>query len=1031
MNKKLTYLISAALVMSTLSTQAATSGEVILKNSTTSITTGSQLVVNTYEGKGFAVEFHMNNQWLGGFNGGLILKNTSDEPLEDWALAFDMPCELSDVWGAQILRHEGSHYVLKDVGWNKAIAAGGSIHIGFNGVNSEGEEISAPQTYTLLKAKEEISSVACAIDFKPVEIWQDGLNGEINIHNTTDETIEDWVLAFDFEGEIESFWSADIISHEDNHYMIKNKGHNASISPNQTLTLGFMAKVENMQVVPTHYELGQIGKVYEEEIDYEKDTDADEIPDYYENIIGTNSNKADTDEDGLPDGYEFFVLGTSPLLKDTDENGIEDGVEDLDQDGLSNIEEYQLGANPKDQDTDGDGLLDGEEIYTYHTNPLLKDTDGDSLDDGHEIEFGFNPLVADTDSNGIIDGEEKVKQTLRQTIVNSERPGVTGVVVTAKCPGVMDEVINIRDTYNEDIISSKMPGLIGVPLQIKADKAFEAATLTFEYDESLLGDTNEADLSIIWYDEALDAYKLLDKVNTNDLAKHEISGEITQPATYLLVDCKKWQQDYTKEEQQVEAKAYMSSSLVTKSMTTQKAVAPMLYAAASSTEVDSDYDGRVDSEDSNPNNNGFSGTLYTGLSNSKVSYNMDYREFFKPNTSYSKKISTISSLYAAVIYEGSTFDGQNIRQFMSANGLTEIERYNLAATYSDSDVSEAYIGHRKVTYNGETREVIAIVVRGTNGTIQEWTSNFDIGNTTKKSSYPDWKVTSNHKGFDVAATRILKCLTSYESSHSLDAEAKKVYWVTGHSRGAGIANIIGARLIDASKYVYTYTFAAPNTTTAKNAGNYAGIYNILNEDDFVPYLPMNAWGFTHYGKSAVVSIADDYEKEWEDLTGCKNRFGVVDYNIDAIGMNDTLKAFSDVVENRNECYTYSCKCHGDGSQDNISIKNYGMSKKSREQAITKIPQVALPYCKITRYDGGFISGWDFKVCQQPEYFMQILAAYMAGEIDEIRFVVELDIAERYEKAKTGIIKSGLGGIEHPHYPESYYLLSTHITASSF
>jgi len=33
-------------------------------------------------------------------------------------------------------------------------------------------------------------------------------------------------------------------------------------------------------------------------------------------------------------------------------------------------------------------------------------------------------------------------------------------------------------------------------------------------------------------------------------------------------------------------------------------------------------------------------------------------------------------------------------------------------------------------------------------------------------------------------------------------------------------------------------FVAPNTTTSTKAVNYTGIYNIINEDDFVPYLPM-------------------------------------------------------------------------------------------------------------------------------------------------------------------------------------------------
>ena len=66
-----------------------------------------------------------------------------------------------------------------------------------------------------------------------------------------------------------------------------------------------------------------------------------------------------------------------------------------------------------------------------------------------------------------------------------------------------------------------------------------------------------------------------------------------------------------------------------------------------------------------------------------------------------------------------------------------------------------------------------------------------------------------------------------------------------------------------------------------------------------------------------------------------------------------------------------------------------------------------------------------------EYFMQILAAYMGKEIGKYRFVVELNIADRYEDAKGRIISSGIGGLEHPHYTETYYLLSKKIGGLQF
>lgn len=932
--------------------------------------------------------------------------------------------------------------------------------------------------------------------------WADGFIGEIRITNHTPQPIEDWILSFDFEASIESFWTAEIIAHEANRYIIQNKGYNAKIAPGETLVLGFIGNSGEAINVPTHYLLEQLGQDVEgnaaiegeQAIDDTQDTDGDALPDCYESVFGTEKDNGDTDGDGLPDGYEVFVLGTNPLLSDTNSNGLSDGEEDLDEDGLSNSMEYHLGINPKDSDTDSDHLSDREEVNTYNTNPLAEDTDADGLIDGDEIQLGFSPLAGDTDSNGVGDNKEKVLQVLTKALTNSEKPQLKSIAVQLSCAGLIEDVISIHETYDQDLLSSHVIGLVGSPVVISLPKATqeatqegvqeeaEEATITFIYDEQMLEGTQEEDLAVMWYDEVSHTFEFLEEASHVDTQNDTVTYSGPCGRTYLLVDqkawCAAWESKggsspvslcYDLEDTTIDTDGDGLSDSIERAgvqiqtgeiITTDPLVADtdgdglsdgeelgmtdkmrsatysqganlVTISLSNPNVADSDYDGKYDDVDTQPNNNTFSGTLHTDYADAKVAYTMDYREFFKANTTYSKKIGTISSLYASVVYDGNTYGGKNIKQFMTEHGLTDIVQYDLHTMYGDSDVSEAYIGHRKVTYNNESREVVAIVVRGTNGTIEEWSSNFDIGTTTQKSSYADWSVSSNHKGFDSAATRILKCLTAYENAYDIGQTATPVYWVMGHSRGAAIANIIGARLVDQSKEVYAYTFAAPNTTTAKNAGSYAGIYNILNADDFVPYLPMSAWGFTHYGKSAVISIANQYEEEWEDLTGCKNRFGVVDYNIDAIGMEDTIEKISDIVSNRNQCYVYTCDCHGDGSLDEITITNRGMSKSSREEAIAKIPDNALPYCKITRYNGGLVSGWDFTVCQQPEYFMQVLAAYMAGDINEARFAVELNIANRYESAKSAIVSSGLGGLEHPHYTESYYLLATHVTNSSF
>jgi hypothetical protein len=75
----------------------------------------------------------------------------------------------------------------------------------------------------------------------------------------------------------------------------------------------------------------------------------------------------DRDNDGLPNDWES-KYGLDPDRRDTDGNGITDDMEDMDKDGLTNMEEYGLitsyppGTDPTNPDTDGDGYTDGEEV---------------------------------------------------------------------------------------------------------------------------------------------------------------------------------------------------------------------------------------------------------------------------------------------------------------------------------------------------------------------------------------------------------------------------------------------------------------------------------------------------------------------------------------------------------------------------------------------------------------------------------------------------------------------------------------------
>ena len=232
---------------------------------------------------------------------------------------------------------------------------------------------------------------------------------------------------------------------------------------------------------------------------YLADTDEDGLPNLIEKEIGSDPYNPDTDGDGLPDGYEALTLGTDPTKPDTDDNGVLDCDEDFDEDGLTNLQEYEQGTEPYNEDTDGDGLKDGEEINTYGTDPLKVDTDEDGLEDGDEIYFETDPLNPDSDGNGISDGDEKRLQTFIHEVENDDC-AVTEVRVSMEGTGNLQKTTTVESIMNKDILCSDVVGLVGEPFSIETTSQFDKATLTYVVDKSKLGDTEFDNLLFLWYD---------------------------------------------------------------------------------------------------------------------------------------------------------------------------------------------------------------------------------------------------------------------------------------------------------------------------------------------------------------------------------------------------------------------------------------------------------------------------------------------------------------------------------------------------
>lgn len=392
-----------------------------------------------FTGEGYEIIYTISSKWEGAFNADVTIRNTGDRTIENWTLGFSQPYEITNIWNGIVQAYENGAYAIQNAGSNQDIPAGSSVNFGFT-AKCDGELV-LPAAFDIQGSEQIVPAGDYETSFKVTSDWASAFNGEIAIKNLSQTTIEDWKLSFDYEGNLERFWTAEITGHTGNHYVIHNAGYNANIQPGETLTLGFSGNPGNVVNEPAGYELTQIAARQEvpepEEVSVQLDTYGLELQnsadgDYYflrtklDKLSGTlggtsriktftyqtsDKNKTVLQQGAIPVnevwsvegiglGVGYNLLKLSAQLSDGSEVAKEYIIVNFDENNLDN-----LGID-REQDSDGDGISDYYEEH-YGLSVTSKDTDGDGLSDRDEIiVLKLNPLEQDSDQDGILDGDE-------------------------------------------------------------------------------------------------------------------------------------------------------------------------------------------------------------------------------------------------------------------------------------------------------------------------------------------------------------------------------------------------------------------------------------------------------------------------------------------------------------------------------------------------------------------------------------------------------------------------------------------------
>ncbi len=355
------------------------------------------------------------------------------------------------------------------------------------------------------------------------------------------------------------------------------------------------------------------------------------------------------------------------------------------------------------------------------------------------------------------------------------------------------------------------------------------------------------------------------------------------------------------------------------------------------------------------------------FNNSSYEYSPDLAQLCIGLSSGAHAMSSMNQAYKAMGYTASFYNYTTVNRTTSAYSIAEKELTD--------------------------KKIYIVNIRGTSG--DEWYTNFDIYKDKSTAS-------SNHFGFSQAEHDVRSTLKKHLDGD--DYTGRRIFLITGHSRGGAIANILGAHLSADKKYahprdIYTYTFATPNVSTNADV-NMKNIYNFCNACDFITKLPINGREF------------DPDEKEW-----LYNKNGVtITFDNTDIKQTD----LTSLMEQEFRAIT---------GREFITVK-----KEAVQTAVLSLklllPTVSDYYGKPLGIGSMQMSAYEFFIGglaasqtlgSAAEKGMLLIAdGLFKGDMSDIAKFIVFNSAERSEKSKDGITREKGQGIKYNHSCEAYY-----------
>lgn len=228
---------------------------------------------------------------------------------------------------------------------------------------------------------------------------------------------------------------------------------------------------------------------------------------------------------------------------------------------------------------------------------------------------------------------------------------------------------------------------------------------------------------------------------------------------------------------------------------------------------------------------------------------------------YNHNLARIGAIFSELAYVNVDKFPEN-NQLKKSYNLIGIKNSEIEFHYDINYSNSAYgtnqaafsIGSKKIIGSGgKNKTLVFVSIRGTPPKADEWISDLEV--------LSEFENNSVHSGFSKCVEQVYSSLIYYLLKQKISPD-ETVFFITGHSRGAAIANLLGIKLSDgemfSSENIFVYTYACPNYIQAEeklSEEKYDFIWNIINSEDIVPSLPpyRKKWFFQKFGNILTFS----------------------------------------------------------------------------------------------------------------------------------------------------------------------------------